>query len=126
MVQALTGVNPTILPNIMSIRGLSGRISVPVRRLSTPYAQFKHIKGVPVSAGGLPVFKLKILDGLIEQLLSYRGRISGLPELEQLKPEGLDALIGQLQQQLQRTLTANPPLFGGSYPETGLVVNMLA
>lgn len=125
MVQALSGINATTFPNIMSIRGLSGRISVPVRRLSTPYAQFKHIKGVPVTAGGLPVFKLKILDGLIEQLTSYRGRISGLPELEQLKPEGLDALIGQLQQQVRQTLTASPPLFGGSFADTGLLVNIL-
>lgn len=109
----------------MSIRGLSGRISVPVRRLSTPYAQFKHIKGVPVSAGGLPIFKLKILDGLIDQLLSYRGRISGLPELEQLKPAGLDRLIGSLQQQLRQTLTASPPPFGGAYLETGMVIDML-
>jgi hypothetical protein len=109
----------------MSLRGLSGRISVPVRRLSTPYAQFKHIKGVPVTAGGLPVFKLKILDGLIDQLLSYRGRISGLPDIEQLKPSGLDHLIGSLQQQLRQTMAASPPPFGGAYPQTGMLVDIL-
>ena len=109
----------------MSTRGLSGRISVPVRRLSTPYAQFEHIKGVPASGGGMPVFKLKILDKLIDQLLSYRGRISGLPDLELLKPSGLDPLIGSLQQQLQQALAASVPPFGGTYAESGMLIDIL-
>lgn len=109
----------------MSLRGLSGRISVPVRPLSAPYAQFEHIKGVPVPAGGLPVFKLKILDKLIDQLLSYRGRISGLPDLQLLEPSGLDPLIASLQSELRRTLIASPPLFGGNAAQTGMLVDML-
>lgn len=99
---------------------------VPVRPINTIYAHFKHIRGIPSSEGGVPIFKLRILDTLIDNLLSLREKVPESYELIRLESENIDSLIHELQQRLQDRIISTKALFGGFFPETGLLIDLVA
>jgi hypothetical protein len=126
VVQAVQAASPSLFLNVSQIQSLEGRISVPVEPVYTAYARFKHIQGIPASGGGISLFKLRILDTLIDRLLSLRERAPGNEELARLSNSDLEPLIGSLEQRLRAQLLLRKPVLGGMYPETGILVDLAA
>jgi hypothetical protein len=81
---------------------------------------------VPARGSGVSLFKLQILDGLIDRLLSFR---ESLPEPAGLAamPEGeMETLLASLEQRLRLRVLQAGALFGGQFPETGMLINLAA
>ena len=126
MIHSVSGVRPGVIPNIIRARGTLGKLSVPVHPINMIYARFKHVRGIPASEGGVSVLKLRILDNLIDKLLSYREKVPGVSELKLIDAENIDSLMHNLQQRLRDHVISSVPFFSGFYPETGILINMVA
>jgi hypothetical protein len=113
--------------DVLRIRSLQGeRLSLPVRSAYSPYARFEHIRGVPSAEGGVPIFKLRVLDKLIDRLLAY-GEPAAIPETAiPAGSDGLDSLIDRLQQRLRRQVLGRASAFGGQFPDTGMLIDLVA
>ncbi len=98
-----------------------GKVVLPIRPAYALFAVFKHIQVVPDARleNGIPLYKLTILDSLLEQMAAL-----GAPHASRTgaaTPEKIDALIGELSGRLR----GYTPSYS-SFPETGLVVNLVA
>jgi hypothetical protein len=63
--------SPGLFLNIVRVRGLrGGRLEVPVAPSQSAYARFEHLRAVPSPEGGASLFKLRVLDKLIDRLLA--------------------------------------------------------
>lgn len=114
--------------------GASGALYVPVKPSATIYTQFEHVKGTPVARGerGVPVNKVTILNTLIEQLVSMKGKriphskesVTGLTDEQQ------DELIKSYQKEIETTIAvaSQPKTYGfaGLMPEAGTVISISA
>ena len=106
----------------------TGALYVPVSPSAVMYAQFNHVRGVAASAGqeGVPVSMVKILNTLIDQLVSMKSKPSISKEnVTKLSDKQMDALIKQYQQQIKTTVTASEQTkaygYAGLLPEAGAV-----
>lgn len=89
----------------------SGRISLPVPSSQVYYASFEHVSGVPAmgSRAAYSVDKLKILDVLIDRLVSLReSPLIARENRASSDPGRVDALIEQYTQEI-RALSNAPP-----------------
>ena len=114
-----------INPNVMSIGGVgAGKRTVPVRPSYSLYL-FKHVLGVPARSPDkqVPLHKLRALDNVIDRLVKLRGEKG---ELVPVSRENVDVLIDRFEGELHTAMAAARPLFSGMFPDTGLVVNLLA
>ena len=114
---------------LMSMRNSSGRISMPVSRIQSPYAQFKYVQGVPASSQGhaVPLNRLRVLNNLIDSLVSLKdGNVSRV-KTSGLSDKAIDALINQYAGELHTAISsqAGPYTAGASYT-TGSLVNVTA
>ena len=110
----------TALPPVQS----AGRkLSFPVRPSLVVYANFKHIQVVPDSSleGGIPLYKLTVLDNLIESLSRIPG--SGPMESRKVTAKTIDGVIGDITGRLRGR---SGSFQAGLRPDTGLVVDMVA
>jgi len=102
-------------------------MSLPIQRAHFVYARFKHIKGVPSADGGVSVFKLRVLDNLLDKMLAVKG--SFVIDTEKRKDVNLgniDKITQRLQSALREILLAVKPAFSGLFSETGLIIDMVA
>ena len=114
-----------INPNVMGIGGVgAGKRTVPVRPSYSLYL-FKHVLGVPARSPDMqvPLHKLRALDNVIDRLVKLRGEKG---ELVPVSRENVDVLIDRFEGELHTAMAAARPLFSGLFPDTGLVVNLLA
>ncbi len=117
MIQAVSGARVGVFPNIIKAKGfLHSRLLVPIRPLHS-YTRFEHIIGIPVPDGGIPVFKLRILDNLIDNLIAAKEQVPTGEELRRIKPGKVDSLIN---------IMSSKARFGGLYPETGMLIDLVA
>jgi hypothetical protein len=127
MIQNVSAAKPGFFLNIIRIQNMKGdRITVPVNPAYAVYARFKHVMGVPSQNGAMPLFRLRVLDNLIDRLLRYSEQVPSQESLRNLDAEGIDALIGRLQNQLRGRLLQLPSSFGGTFPETGMLIDLIA
>jgi hypothetical protein len=64
-------VSPGPFLNILRVRNLrGGDLEVPVAPAQSAFARFEHLRAVPSPQGGISLFKLRVLDKLIDRLLS--------------------------------------------------------
>ncbi len=127
MIQPTASVHPGFFLNVIRLENMGGgRLTVPVHPTHAPYARFKHIQGVPAHDDGVPIFRLRVLDNLIDRLISRGQQIPSPAQLLELKPESIDPLIDRLESRLHRYLLQFPSSFGGLYPETGLLIDLSA
>jgi hypothetical protein len=127
MVHSVSSTQPGFFLDIIRIQNMQGgRITAPVNPAHAVYARFKHIQGIPAKDGGAPMFRLRVLDNLIDRLLRYREEVPGLEKLAELNPESVDPLINELQSRLRSHLLQFPSSFGGNYPETGMLIDLVA
>ena len=95
---------------IANMRQNSGRISLPVSRAQTPYAQFKYVQGVPSSSskGSVPIHRLRVLNTMINGLVKKTSSPQILPEKDtQMSDESIKALIDQYSSQLHSALKSS-------------------
>jgi hypothetical protein len=124
----IQGISPAatyLSPSILSVDAIrAGKRSVPVRPSFSLYL-FKHVMGVPSRSGEeqVPISKLRVLDNLIDRLVKLRGETG---EMIRVDGENVGALTQRFQGELHAALRAATPLFSGLFPETGLIVNLLA
>ncbi len=106
----------------------SNRISLPVSRALSPYAQFKYVKGIPSDSKGqsLPVNRLQVLDNLIKSLVRKQSDPLLQMDPSKLSDESVKALIDQYSSELHSTLQA-PGAYGASglSYNSGALVNVL-
>ena len=125
MIQGIGSVATYFNPTVYSVDGIgAGKRSIPVRPTFSFYL-FKHVLGVPSRSAEeqVPISKLRALDNLIDRLVKLRGEKG---ETIPVGRDNVDTLIQRFQGELHTALQATRPLFSGLFPETGLVVNMLA
>jgi hypothetical protein len=127
MVSQVSSAQPGFFLDIIRIQNLQGgRIAVPVHPAQAAYARFKHIQGVPAPEGGAPIFRLRVLDNLIDRLLRYGHAAPAIGQPQSLGEAVIDPLIGRLQGLLHAHLLRVPPSFGGLFPETGMLIDLTA
>ena len=127
MIQNVSATQPGFFLNVIRIQNMqNGRITVPVNPAHTVYARFKHVLGVPSQNGGAPLFRLRLLDSLIDRLLSYSEQVPSEQQLRELEADDIDPLIASLQNQLRTRLLQFPSSFGGTFPETGMLIDLIA
>jgi hypothetical protein len=69
MIAAVGSPGPFL--NIIRVRSLGGgELEVPVAPAQSAYARFEHLRAVPSPQGGISLFKLRVLDKLIDRLLA--------------------------------------------------------
>ena len=129
MVSAIQSVPIISFPTIMRIQETRSKIHYPVKPLGSISAVFKHINAIPSrqGVGGISLYKLRILDGLIEKLIST-GKYGNEREIavERINKESIDRVIEKLSAQLKASVNGQVNYFSGMGMESGLVVNLLA
>jgi hypothetical protein len=124
---SLRTMSYTMMPMISS----GGRTYVPVSPSEFGYSQFQYVAGYPAPKGqdGVSVDKIKILNTLIDQLVSMKQK-NIHPKLTahgDMDANQIDALIKQYQEQIQTvTATAQNLLYKPLMPQTGTIVNLVA
>jgi hypothetical protein len=130
MLRGLSAVGPGFVPPASHASGISGKLSVPVHPQSAIYARFRHVVGVSATDpfGGVSLYKLRILDNLIDNFLKSRNdpALSGLGEdlKVPVTQHTLDTVIGALSADLHEALTASQTPPAGLAGESGLVVSL--
>jgi len=116
------------IAQIASMSKNSGRISLPVSRGLTPYAQFKYVQGVPSqsSGGSVPINRLRVLNTLINSLVSGQSDPAKAQDPSKMSDESVKALIDQYSNQLHSALNSPTPYgaAAASY-SSGSLVNVL-
>jgi len=97
-----------------------GDMIMPVRPAQLIYANFKHIQVMPDSGlqDGVPLYKLKILDTLIDQLSTKKP----VPSVD---AGSIDSIIGEMSQGLRRGGMAQA-YRAGFLPAPGALVDLVA
>ncbi len=129
MVSAIQSVPIISFPTIMRIQESSGKIRYPVKPLGSISAVFKHIDAIPSKqgVGGISLYKLRILDGLIEKLIRT-GKYSNTRNIAvgRIDKESIDNVIEKLSLQLKASVNSLASYSSGIGIESGLIVNLLA
>jgi hypothetical protein len=139
VIQGVSAAQPGFTINLIraqNLQGLQGRVSVPVRAAQAIYARFEHLQAVPAAEGGQSIFKLRVLDVLIDSLLRSGERLAPLPEDGRSDAAGLDQLIHLLEGRLHERVRSLPSFFSSGYragpasgaaaAETGMLVDLAA
>ncbi len=129
----LSNVGPlrTMSYTMISSVSAGGRAYVPVAPNQFVYSQFRYVAGIPARGGqqGVSVDKIKILNTLIDQLVSMKQKNiqPKLAEKGEMSDNQINALIDQYQEQVKAvTAIASELPYKPSMPSTGMVVNLVA
>ena len=101
------------------------RVILPVRRADLLYANFRHIQVLPDTRlqEGIPVYKLKLLDTLIDRFARPEG--SGFAAgLRKLTPGSVDGLLEEITRWLRSAGVRSAP-YRPRFP-LGTIVDLLA
>lgn len=124
---SLRSLSYDMMPNV----SYGGRTHVPVKPSQYVYSQFQYVAGYPAPNGqsGVSIDKLKILNTLIDQLITMKQK-DITPKIEaqgEISDKQIDALIKQYQEQIQvTTATAENLPYKPAMPQTGTVINLVA
>lgn len=129
---ALRSMSFSMLSSVSS----GGRAYLPVSPSQYVYSQFQYVAGVPAPEGssGVPLTKLKILNTILDQLVTMQStkadgeRLRGSVSLpEGMSDEQISALIEQYRNELQTAAEASGnALYKPPLPETGLIFRVNA
>ena len=112
--------------------GSSGRLYVPVKSNAVVFSQFDYVRGTPADKGerGVPVDRIRILNTLIDQLVSMRKSSVTKDDVTDLTDSQRDSLIRTYQNQIKQSIAVSslPGTYGlaGLMPEPGAVLNITA
>lgn len=108
------------------IAGGSNKLYVPVKPRNLIYSHFDHVSGVAAKPGqgGVSISKIQILNSLLTQLISMKGKPKLDVETEQMDNKEIDALIKTTQGQIQTSVQmAQATGYGlaGAAPQAGAI-----
>ncbi|GMO46604.1 MAG: hypothetical protein Pg6C_08360 [Treponemataceae bacterium] len=108
----------------------SNKLFVPVKPASVVYAQFDHISGVAAKQGqnGVPVSKMRILNVLIDQLISMK-RSAVKEEAHSTNDSDIDKQIQNYQSKIMsivKQAERNPYILPGASPQSGALFSIAA
>src|SRR5574344_1146413 len=115
------------------IGGTGSKLYVPVQPSAVIYTQFDHVHGVAASANqnGISVSKIRILNTLIDQLVTMKSRPAATPKAENIESpmndKQMDALIKNYQSQIKSAVAAAQTAgygLAGVKPQTGAVFSL--
>jgi hypothetical protein len=123
MTTSISSLNAYRYSNLFAVNssGAGGKLFIPMQPSLAVHAQFNHVSGIPSpTAQGVSVSKVKILDTLIDQLITLKNK----PETGQqsLDTGNIDVLINQMQDKLSLALSQaknNPFVLSGAIPQGG-------
>ena len=104
-VQPITNANVFQFSRIASYREGSSRVALPVDRNMVLYSRYKHVRGVPSIGGGgtLPLDRLRVLDNLIDRLMSLKSGGLYAKNVDRMTTREIDELIKQYEAELHQT-----------------------
>jgi len=117
------------IAQIANMRPNSGRISLPVSRAQTPYAQFKYVQGFPSSSPGstVSIDRLRMLNTLINGLVSKAENPEGQYNMDKMSDQSVKALINQYSSQIHTALKSSSPYrAAGSAYSSGSLFDVFA
>ena len=127
MTSGIPSMNPISYSSLVSS---GNKVYVPVESNEVIYTQFDHVSGYAVRGSennGVSVSKIKILNTLIDQLVSLQTNKTKPEMLTDLSDEQVNSLIKDYQNKIEIALSQaknNPFAFGGaSGLPTGIVLN---
>jgi hypothetical protein len=128
MIQAVSGGGSIGLEAVAALRyaRMDGKaVIMPVRPAQMITASFKHIQMLPDSTlrDGVPLYKLKILDALIDRFSRAGGQGADAAAVSTQGAGGVDALITSMAGALRGSSAAYRP---GLLPVPGAFVDLLA
>jgi hypothetical protein len=130
MIAAVCSPGPFL--NILRVQNLrGGDLEVPVTPAQSAFARFEHLRAVPSPQGGVSLFKLRVLDKLIDRLLAEGQPVPETARRPQ-EPGQAEGLIAELGGRLRRRLDSLAALSGnagqarGFATQTGLLLNLVA
>lgn len=111
------------------ISGGHSKLYVPVKPQNVIYSHFEHVTGVAAvpGQGGVSISKIQILDSLLNQLISMKGKPKLDVATETLSNKEIDALIKTTQGQIQTTVqVAQATGYGlaGAAPQAGAIFSL--
>jgi hypothetical protein len=117
---------PAAIPALSLPPDGRGKLLLPGRPAHALFAAFKHIHLIPDWSleQGIPLYKLAILDNLIERLAAANGGRSS--RTEPASPNTIDSVIAGLAGRLRAQAASTPSYLAGNLPDTGLVVDLVA
>jgi hypothetical protein len=121
----------TMSYSMMSSISSGGRTYVPVKPSQFGYSQFQYVAGYPAANGqqGVSVDKIKILNTLIEQLITMKQKNVSPPltTRSEMTEDQINTLIKQYQSQIQTAAaTAQNIPYKPVMPQTGAIFNLVA
>lgn len=124
-------LNPSSYKTLFSTS--SGILSVPVKPSAVIYTQLDYVHGVSAGNGqaGVPVNRLRILNTLINQLVSMKKQSHAPSNMDDLSDEHKDELIKKYQQEIKNAVSqaqneGSGFALAGLMPETGTVISIMA
>lgn len=102
----------------ISSSGSSGKLYVPVSRLSLIYSNFDHVSGVAAKTGqnGVSISKIRILNSLIERLSAIQNEPK--KSVQNISENQAEVLIKNYQKQISQAVQ-NPYIINGAKPMPG-------
>ena len=112
-------------------RFAAGRLTLPISQ--SVFVGFEHIMGVPSlkKGEGFSVFKLQMLDSLIDRLVKLQARSQEEGGFTNMSPEAVNVMIEKLTKELHTAVTraATTPFgtaLGAGNAENGQIFNLSA
>jgi hypothetical protein len=95
------------------------------------YSQFDHVSGVAARQGqnGVSISKIKILNTLIDQIVSMRHNATIKKTPAPVSDRGMDALIKNYQSEIKSLIKQaeyNPYILPGATPQSGALFSLSA
>jgi hypothetical protein len=134
MTTSISSLNAYRYSNVFAVNssGAGGKLFVPMQPSMAMHAHFNHVSGIPSpTAQGVSVSKVKILDTLIDQLITLKNKPEEMQEQQSLDTgnisgvvdsDNVDVLIAQYQDKLSLALSQaknNPFILPGTVPQGG-------
>jgi hypothetical protein len=125
VIQSVSSVRTVIVPHLVRLRNGMGKISVPLKPSRSVHTHFKHITAIPVRMEneGIPVYKLRILDNLIERLVGQKNKAK---DYIKISSHNIDTLITQFKQELSSRETSLNLFYKDVQPQMGMILNVFA
>lgn len=111
------------------VSGGSSKLYVPVKPSNLIYSHFDHVSGVAAkpNQAGVSISKIQILNSLLSQLITMKGKPQLDAKVEEMDDKQLDTLIKTTQTQIQTNIqVAQATGYGlaGAAPQAGIVFSL--
>jgi len=123
--------NTVPVTDMLRVRFSSGRLNLPIS--ASVFVGFEHITGVPSSkkGEGFSVFKLQMLDSLIDRLVKLQTKAMEQGDYASMSPEAMDVMIEKLTKELHSAISraATTPFgvaLGSGDAQNGQILNLSA